>query len=59
MKPMLTDCYILAALEFEDQATDWLLLFALEGYEDLGAAQKEDTNYTPRCNLKDPRNINN
>ena len=26
--------------QFEDQATNWLLLFALERYEDLGTTQK-------------------
>ena len=37
-----------AALEqFEDQATSRLLLFALEGYEDSGTTQKEDTKKTP------------
>ena len=37
-----------AALEeFEDQVTDWVLFFALEGHEDSGTTQKEDTKKTP------------
>ena len=49
MKPMLIT--VTAALQqFKDQATDQLLLFALEGKEDLGTTQKEDTKKDqPKC----------
>ena len=39
---------VLGALEqFEDQVTDWLLLFPLEEYADSGTTQKDDTKKTP------------
>jgi len=47
MKPLLTWCYSIAALEqFKYQATKRLLLSALEKFEDSGTTQKEDVKKT-------------
>ena len=44
----IVDLELLAALEqFEDQATDRLLLYVLEEYEDSGTIQKEGVKKTP------------
>ena len=48
MKPCTVDSVLLAALEqFDYQATNRLLLAALEEYEDSGTTQKEDVKKTP------------
>ena len=48
MKPCTFDSVLLAAPEqFEYQATNRLLLAALEEYEDSATTQKEDVKKTP------------
>ena len=48
MKPPLTRCYLLQYIEqFEDQATNRMLIAVLEEYEDSGTTQKEDVKKTP------------
>ena len=48
MKSPLTQCMLLASVgKFEDQATNRLLIAALEDCEDAGTTQKEDVKKTP------------
>ena len=48
LKEVTIDSVLLAAIEqFEDQATNRLLIAALEKYEESGITQKEDVKKTP------------
>jgi len=52
MNPCTVELVLLAALEqFEYQATNRLLLAALEECEDLGTTQKEDVKKTPEIGV--------